>query len=196
MLILRMHNHSNSNDYYTNRAKFQDSYLLYQMKNSFLLTACFVLITTVSDGQYKVNKKKYDYHSFSQQAGDPYNPSIAGFASLLVPGMGQMTSGETGRGAAFLCGFVGCIVIIGIGASSYYEMDGVTYGGPGLIYLGFIGAITVDLISVIDAVRVAKVNNLVFRNRNKRGFSMQMSPYLGSLDNNKIPVGLVLKLRF
>jgi hypothetical protein len=166
------------------------------MKNLSLILACSIFIGTVSNGQYRINKNKYDIHSFRYKAGDPYNPAIAGFASLLVPGMGQMTSGETGRGAAFLGGFAGCIVILGVGASSYYELDGVTYGSPGLIYLGFLGAIAVDLISVVDAVRVAKVNDLIFRDRSKTGYILQMSPYIGSLNNNKIPVGLGLKLRF
>jgi hypothetical protein len=61
------------------------------MKNIVLLLACLLFISSVSNGQYKINRKKYDYHSFTYQPGDPYNPGIAGFASLLVPGMGQLT---------------------------------------------------------------------------------------------------------
>jgi hypothetical protein len=166
------------------------------MKSIVLLLACLLFISSVSDGQYKINRKKYDYHSFTYQPGDPYNPGIAGFASLLVPGMGQLTSGATARGAAFLGGFIGCIAIFAIGAGSYYELDGVTYGGPGLLYLGFFGAIAVDLVSVVDAVRVAKVNNLVFRDTRNTGYSLLLSPYVGSLNSSTIPVGVSIKLKF
>jgi len=50
---------------------------------------------------YKINKQKYDYKMYMPQPGDPNNPAVMGLASFFIPGLGQMLSGETGRGLAF-----------------------------------------------------------------------------------------------
>jgi hypothetical protein len=166
------------------------------MKKLFLIIASVLILFTSLNAQYKINKLKYDYRTYKYQAGDPYNPGIAGFASLLIPGLGQMSSGAGGRGAAFLGGFVGCITIFAIGSSNYYVDEEGEHGGPVPLYIGAFGAIAVDLISVIDAVRVAKVTNLYFRDKYMTRYSLKVSPYIGSFSSEKIPVGFSLKLRF
>ncbi len=166
------------------------------MKKLFLIIASVLILYTTVNAQYKINKLKYDYRTYKHQPGDPYNPGIAGFASLLIPGLGQMSSGAGGRGAAFLGGFVGCITIYAIGSSHYYTDEEGDHGGPVPLYIGFFGAIAVDIISVIDAVRVAKVNNLAFRDKYKTSYKVQLSPWLGSVHNESVPAGLSLKLKF
>jgi hypothetical protein len=166
------------------------------MKKLFLIIASVLILYTTVNAQYKINKLKYDYRTYKYQAGDPYNPGIAGFASLFIPGLGQMSSGAGGRGAAFLGGFVGCITIYAIGSSHYYTDEEGDHGGPVPLYIGFFGAIAVDIISVIDAVRVAKVTNLYFRDKYMTRYSLKVSPYIGSISSEKIPLGFSLKLRF
>ena len=166
------------------------------MKKLYFVLTSFLILYAAVNAQYKTIKLKYDYRTYKYQAGDPYSPGIAGFASLLVPGLGQMSSGAGGRGAAFLGGFIGCITIYAIGSSYYYEDVEGEHGGPVPLYIGFFGAIAIDLISVIDAVRVAKVTNLYFRDKYMTSYSLKLSPYIGSLTSEKIPLGFSLKLRF
>jgi hypothetical protein len=161
------------------------------MKKIFLILGCIMILNTVTDAQYRVNKKKYDYKAYQHQTGDPYNPACAGFASLLVPGMGQMVSGEVLRGACFLGGCTGFFLLMVIGGSSANGESGY-----GAILLGFTGIIAIDLISLVDAVHVAKVNNLVFRDKYKTSYKLQLSPYFGSFKTESIPAGLSLKFQF
>jgi hypothetical protein len=55
---------------------------------------------------YNINKDKFDFHQYIPEYGDPYNPAVSGICSLIVPGLGQMMCGETGRGLAFMGGYV------------------------------------------------------------------------------------------
>jgi hypothetical protein len=48
----------------------------------------------------------------------------------------------------------------------------------------------------IDAIRVAKVNNLAFRDKTKTGFKVKVSPYFGSFRTETVPVGITLKVQF
>jgi hypothetical protein len=166
------------------------------MKRLYLIIASLLMLCAAANAQYKINKSKYDYRTYKYKDGDPYKPGIAGFASLMIPGLGQMSSGSGGRGAAFLGGFVGCLTIYAIGSSHYYEDETGTHGGPVPLYIGLIGALTVDIISVIDAVRVAKVTNLYFREKYMSGYSLRVSPYIGSFSSEKIKLGFSLKLQF
>ena len=72
------------------------------MKRFILLLIGLLFISSFTNAQYRINKTKYDYRTYKHQVDDPYNPSVDGFVSFLVPGLGQMISGELGRGAAFL----------------------------------------------------------------------------------------------
>jgi hypothetical protein len=161
------------------------------MKKIYLILGCLIILSTITNAQYRFNKKKYDYKTYQHQTGDPYNPAFAGFASFLVPGMGQMVSGEVGRGACFLGGCTGFFLLSVIGGST---AEGES--GYGVIFLGFAGIIAIDLISLVDAVHVAKVNNLVFRDKYKTSYKLQLSPYFGSFKTESIPAGLSLKVKF
>jgi hypothetical protein len=161
------------------------------MKKLYLFLGCLVIISIVTDAQYKINRTKYDYHTYQHQTGDPYNPSFAGFASLLVPGMGQMVSGEVGRGACFMGGCTGCFLFMVIGGST-----AAAESGYGIVLLGFAGFIAIDLVSLVDAVHVAKVNNLAFRDKYKTSYKVQLSPWFGSIHNESVPAGLSLKVKF
>ena len=169
------------------------------MKKTLLLLTAFILISATANAQYKVNKISYNYKAYKYQMGDPYNPSVAGLTSFLIPGLGQMISGEGGRGVAFLGGAVGFGIIMGIGAAQSntdVEEGGDGTKGAGLAFAGLLGYMAVEIWSIVDAIRVAKVNNMAWRNQSKTGFNFQVSPYIGSLHNEKVPVGLSIKVRF
>jgi hypothetical protein len=68
--------------------------------------------------------------------------------------------------------------------------------GYGVVLLGFAGFLAIDLISLVDAVRVAKVNNLVFRDKYKTSYKVQLAPWVGSRHNESVPAGLSLKVKF
>ena len=145
--------------------------------------------------QYKINKTKYDYKTWSYQEGDPYNPTTCGVLSF-IPGLGQMAADEFGRGAAFLGGALGClgVTIVGFGVAWGYEVGGVI-----IMAIGVGGFIALDIWSIVDATRVAKVNNLAWRDQNTTGFNLRLEPYISPVQGfgpARTQVGLSLKLRF
>ncbi len=170
------------------------------MKYSFFILV-FILLCNSTKSQYSVNKLKYDYRTYVHKVGDPYNPSLAGIASFLIPGLGQMISGEGGRGVAFLGGYSGCWVLYGIGATKasnairddLFEYQGE---GTGLMVVGALGAIIVNIWSIVDAVHVAKVNNLAWQDKHKPNH-YQLQPYIfHDYNMNYSQVGLKATINF
>lgn len=158
--------------------------------------------------------KGVHYH---REFGDPYNLWVAGIASYFVPGLGQMVSGETGRGFAFLGGFSAAYIVTIVGVSSMYATTKYDYNydypipystpnqnstgsiitiGGGLAMLG------IYIWSIVDAVNVARVNNLYDRDLRKNSqLNLQLTPFIDARStslslNNKPAVGLSLKLNF
>lgn len=168
------------------------------MKKLIFVILGVLLLSTASNAQYCVNKKQYDYKSYVYQVGDPYNPTIAGLASFFIPGLGQMISGEGKRGLGFLAGNFGSLTVFYVGAALYNGGSGPS--GTGLMLVGLGSAIGLEVWSVIDAVRVAKVNNLAFRANHTTSMSFKVEPFLmnaAALKNeNCISTGLTLKMNF
>jgi hypothetical protein len=160
------------------------------MKKFASLLIGFLFICSLANGQYKINKTKYDFRAYSYKVGDPYNTGIAGVCSFLVPGLGQMVSGETGRGVAFLATDLGFSVMYVVGLLKMTEdiQNGrMGENGSGLFAAGAIGMLTVTIWSTIDAVRVAKVNNLAFRDKNKTSYNFKIQPFVSTINNYSIP---------
>ena len=154
----------------------------------------------MANAQYKIDKTKYDYSTWTYEEGDPYNPTTCGVLSI-IPGVGQMVAHEGGRGAAFLGGFAGCWVISAVGAGyamgSSNELQAAL--GVGIMVVGLSGMVAVDIWSIVDATRVAKVNNLAWRDKNNTGLNLKLEPYvlpLQTYNYTKTQVGLSLKLNF
>jgi hypothetical protein len=172
------------------------------MKKCLLIFVSIFLISTCANAQYKVNKNKYDHHTYTHQAGDRYSVAAAGWTSFLLPGLGQMISGEGGRGAAFLVPYIGCLVVYGVGAgASVVDIDegGDGTAGAGIMLAGLAGAIVVDIWAIIDAKHVAKVNNLAYRDKSKTGYNIQLQPYFNFSNyqyTSNVPVGLSMKVAF
>jgi TM2 domain-containing membrane protein YozV len=172
------------------------------MKRLHLLIAGLILISFSLHGQYRELKSRYEAQvkSYSFQKGDPYNPSSAGAASFFIPGLGQMMSGETGRGLCFLGGFTA--VLVTCFAVSYSYVDKPEYeSAPGAYFAmaGIIGALSIDLWSVSDAVKVAKIKNLALRDRKKTSVDLNITSFLDTSNTilaHKPALGISLKITF
>lgn len=122
----------------------------------------------------------YDFKQYKSQPDDPHNPTIMGFSSLLVPGLGQILTGETRRGLAFMGG---TFVSYGMGFLVLKSFNTPTNNledifneifmkamGAGIIVSGFL----LHFLSVFDAVTVAKVNNMYFQGKRGNLSSVKM----------------------
>jgi hypothetical protein len=147
---------------------------------------------------YKYYEGKYNSRLYTPQYDDPYNPTTAGVCSFLIPGLGQIISGETGRGLAYLGGYIGCMIAYGSGMSMlYYDDEGIAIF---LTIVGAAGALTVSISSIVDAVRVAKIKNMYVRDvRKMSAIDLKLSPYVESVSiggHQVTPVGLSLRASF
>ena len=102
------------------------------MKRIIILIAAFALTATALSAQvaprmkYKELKQSYNPKEYVKTANDPYSPGWSGFASFVLPGLGQVISGETGRGIAIFAGDVAFSAVAGICADKlkeYVQMD-------------------------------------------------------------------------
>ncbi len=118
--------------------------------------------------KYKELKNLYDYKDYVSEPGDRYNLALAGITSFLIPGVGQMIDGEVGRGIGFLCGNILCNV-----AATAMLSNENAYGAL-LVALGGVG---LNIASIVDGVRVAKVKNMYEQDlRNTCNVSIDVHP--------------------
>lgn len=174
--------------------------------SAFILIGC--VLSNVQAQSYKINKQNYDYKMYTPQPGDPNNPTVMGVASFFVPGLGQMLSGEVGRGIGFLGGSLLCGVVTGVGAFQYVDananknsFDEFSNEGLGLMLAGAVGALAVNIWSIVDATRVAKVNNMYFQDvrGNLSMVKVELNPFIDTnnyLGQTKTSAGLSLKVTF
>lgn len=111
--------------------------------------------------KYKEMAKVYDYRLYQKSLYDRYSPAGSGVASFFIPGLGQMICGEWGRGFAWLGGHVGCYMLTGISAIA--ESDT-------LVLMGIAGLLAIDICSIVDGVRVAKVKNMYMEDLRRSGY--------------------------
>ena len=170
------------------------------MKKFLLITISLLLLSNLSYSQYSVNKTKYDVRSYSYQAGDPYNPTLAAVESLFVPGLGQVLAGETKRGLIIFGSFAGCWVLYGVGANMVSRnLD--NGAGWALLIAGSVGAGVVGVWNIFDAAKVAKINNMAYRASHNTSMKINLQPYVGNrinipMEKGQIPVGMSLVVKF
>ena len=163
-------------------------------------------VDVISSLKYKELKNIYDYRDWSRKDGGRYSPALMGFCSWIVPGLGQMISGEGARGAGWLAGSVGCAAIAGAGAGIFlaYTYDNSLnpgYYGVGM-YMAILGAaslVTIDICAIVDAYRVAKVKNLYDQSIRAPKYSLELHPsvdYIRMADGVQPTAGLSLALKF
>lgn len=168
------------------------------MKKFILITLVVLLYANTTNAQYKVNRTIYNYRAYSYEAGDPYNPTLCGVLSFIIPGVGQMVAQESGRGAAFLVADIGFTIIYFIGTVQMGN-DPAELNGAGAVLIGAAGILTTTIWATVDAVRVAKVNNLAWRDKNNTGFNLQLEPFVLPLNTNnstEAQIGLCLRINF
>jgi TM2 domain-containing membrane protein YozV len=181
------------------------------MKTKSPIFICLIFIAfsvNVESQCYSINKDKFDSHQYIYEYGDPYNPVISGIFSLIVPGMGQIFCGETGRGLAFMGGYAGCTVLFLTGAVQLTSHSFLSFGnshytgnsGVGVMLMGFGGMAAIEIWSIFDAVKVSKVNNMYIRSlRNTSLLKLEMSPYADQFSiKNQVsnPIGLTMRVKF
>lgn len=162
---------------------------------AFLCFSLLLLFSSIdSDAQYKVNKKIYDYADYTTEMYGPYSPLGAGFASLLIPGTGQMLSGEVGRGFIFLGADVVSFMLLPVGF--LIGWGAVEELGIAMMLTGVAGVFTTHIWAAVDAGRVAKVNNLAELDLQSKGTSWRLSPELKFLPNMEAAPSLTLSYKF
>lgn len=179
------------------------------MKKAILLiTLCLTVFSTLNAQTYSEKAAMYDTHQYISGFNDPYDPALAGVASFLIPGLGQMICDETSRGLAFLGGYVGCFALTCYGYVEFYEslfetMDigsNINLKGGSKMALGTAGMLGIGIWSIFDAIHVAKVNNMYFQDHRKTGsVHFEIAPYAEPISMNNqitVPVGLSLKATF
>ena len=163
-------------------------------------------VDVISSLKYKELKNIYDYRDWSRKDGGRYSPALMGFCSWIVPGLGQMISGEGARGAGWLAGSVGCAAIAGAGAGMYLAYTNDNSLNPGYygvgMYMAILGAaslLTLDICAIVDAYRVAKVKNLYDQSIRAPKYSLELHPsvdYIRMADGVQPTAGLSLALKF
>lgn len=150
--------------------------------------------------KYKELKKVYDPKMYTPVHTDRYNPNLAGLSSFFMPGLGQMTCKENGRGWAFLGSYIGCFLITS--ACTNATLMGTENTVIDLVAgLGSIACATINIWSIVDAVKVAKVKNMYDQDLKKKYFQPEVSmhPSVSYMNtaNGPIPTaGMSLALRF
>ena len=117
---------------------------------------------------YNDLKNSYNYQDYTSSSTDIYNPAVVGAASI-IPGLGQFICGEFGRGFVFLGGTAACIGLgtMFIESGKVYNVDMTLHSvRPGAIAgaaVMFTGAAALEILSIINATRIAKVKDLYVR---------------------------------
>lgn len=188
---------------------------------AFALTAATVSAQIAPGMKYKELKNIYNAKEYVKSQNDPYSKGWSGFASFVMPGLGQLIDGEVGRGIAIIGGN---IAINSVGyycagkmvsylqkdASGNYMKDSdghyiFTDEKAAAKWLGGIiaaglGATIYDIWNICDAVKVAKVKNMYYQDlTGKRAMEFSLTPsfdYAMTADGTQPVAGMTLALRF
>lgn len=143
--------------------------------------------------RYKEYNKLYDHHNYRPQPYDDYSPAWSGVASFIIPGLGQAICGEWGRGLAY---FGSSVLISSVGG----VVTALTYDyWP--IFVTTAAVLTIDIMSIVDAVHVAKIKNMYYQDLRGQhaNINFGFSPYLTYTNftgTTNAVVGLSINLNF
>lgn len=144
--------------------------------------------------KYRELKQIYKPSDYVPSDADPYNPTLAGVLSV-IPGVGQMVCGEIVRGGIILVG----AAVIGIGTPVAAIMSILSTPAKVLTYVGMAGFVALDVFSIIDAVKIAKVKNLYAQDLSSSSVELNLMPsldYIPSANGATATLGLTLALSF
>ena len=114
----------------------------------------------INKDSYRYLKQKYRKMPYESMKTDKYNLGGA-FILSLIPGFGHFYTGEVVRGLGFIGGMAGSFVAFGVGFSMAW---GGSSGGDIIALAGAVGFVSIYIWNIFDAVQVAKIKNLAFRN--------------------------------
>ena len=156
---------------------------------------------------YRYCKKRYGTDGYVSNPLDPYNPFVSGILGVLCPGLGHVYDGEVLRSMGF---FYGTMLTAGLASAFLSEVDQERYDPQyGYIYkrnqahatlgsLFALGAVGLFVWNIFDAVKVAKVKNLYFRDLVGRpdGLGIDIRPRLDFRPDGNPVAGVGLQLKF
>ena len=197
------------------------------MQRILLMLAAVILTATTMSAQvvpgmkYKEIKKIYKAKDYEKSADDPYSKGLSALGSAVVPGLGQLICGETGRGIAVFAGNALFGSAAGLCASAVYNCfqkdangnpvqdsngdyiitdEKAAIGWSGAL-LGVLAGGTIYWIwNICDASKVAKIKNMYYQDLNGKTairFNMYPSVNLAMTSTGTKPVaGMTLSMQF
>lgn len=156
----------------------------------------------IKDRSYKELKSEYNYKDYEKTIVDRYSTGWSGIASFVIPGLGQMVCGEFTRGLSFLGGhFAGLMLAQGVITTSAANNGGEATDGAAVVALAAVtGTLALDICSIVDAVRVAKVKNMYIQElRRMYSFDVNLAPsfdVVNTGDGLKPTAGMTLAISF
>ena len=177
----------------------------------FLACACTMSFAQVdSNMKYREYKNYYNPRFYFRDVDDAFSPEISGIASFFIPGLGQCVDGEWGRGIGFFAANMGLnVLVLGSLAAVVSHNNATTdeFGGDegAAAFLGcaLLGQAVVYIWNICDAVRVAKIKNMYYRDISSQnaGLDIKVEPFLASaptreMGGNHLSAGLSLKFSF
>ena len=152
---------------------------------------------------YQDYKNLYNHRNYIRQMGDPYNPTLAGIASFLIPGLGQGLCDEWGRGWAILGGEVmGTLAYFTVIASTVQGSHDVLYPNPYVLLVGATLLTAYDIWNIVDAVHIAKTKNMYYQDLQglrQANIDVNLTPcftYIYTPEANTPVMGLSLNIGF
>ena len=154
--------------------------------------------------KYKNLKHIYDYKDYLPSVYESHSPGGMGVASSFIPGLGQMISGEIGRGLAWMGGHLGAYLVTDLGSvmlesGEYYGSENLTSYGTLFFLTGLASMLAIDICCIVDAVRVAKVKNMYEYDLYKKLYSLDLHPsvnYILTPTGTQPTAGFTLALNF
>lgn len=132
--------------------------------------------------KYRQYKDLYSPGDYRHASGDPYSRALAGIASAFIPGLGQGLDGEWGRAAMFFAGYIACSLISEAGTKYTYDSAGILVDAEysSTAILAAFAGLAVEIWSICDAVRVAKIKNMYSQDIHKKygAVSIDVKPCL------------------
>jgi len=170
------------------------------MKVLILQLVMLALLTNSSYSQYIGDNHLEDYSSYKYQKDDPINPVLVGVCNYFVPGIGHMICGENSRGLVFFGSSVVSTIVMTLGYVILPDSPDINPQRStfGLItaLVGGVSYLVVDVWSIIDGVKIAKISNLRDRSRIEGSSSITAYPYIDRMSMGKQRSFGVVGLRF
>lgn len=156
---------------------------------------------------YNDYKHLYDPSQYARQEFDPYSPFGTAVASFFIPGLGQIINGEAGRGCWMLFGDVALVTggLLSAGLWTTTDPSGkrvTTTGGTICACACWAGSIALTIFSIVDAVNMAKIKNLYYRDCQKltsKYADVRLMPsldFIPTAQGTQTAAGLTLAVRF